>query len=385
VSIVRHPLLRWDALPFHLGVANRPAYGGFPAALPFALERVEPWGLLAQRFKAETMEHLDRAYRAHSMIGSPMGDEGAGRQYAEDFLRFVLAVHPAGADLRGVRVLEIGCGTGYLLHRLQSLGAEVVGIEPGEQGQRGAERYGVRILKDLFPGEQGGTLGRFDLILHYGVLEHVPDPVPFLEAHRGFLTDAGVVALSVPDCAEHIRHGDLSMLLHEHWSYFAPHSLQRLMASAGLAPTHLRRAGFGGALYAAYRPGAAPAAEEAGGFDPDDFGRRVDAQVRAWRALLDGAKEGAVGVYCGARALNLLHLAGGAAPRFFDDDPVAQGRYYPPFPSPIESRGALLARPVEHLVIMSRSFGPRIHEALRAEPALAGTRMYLPDDLAALS
>jgi hypothetical protein len=111
----------------------------------------------------------------------------------------------------------------------------------------------------------------------------------------------------------------------------------------------------------------------------------VDAQVRAWRALLDGGKERTVGVYCGARALNLLHLAGSAVPRFFDDDPVAQGRYYPPFSSPIESRNALLARPVDDLVIMSRSFGRRIHQALRAEPALAATRIYLPDDLTASS
>jgi hypothetical protein len=52
--------------------------------------------------------------------------------------------------------------------------------------------------------------------------------------------------------------------------------------------------------------------------------------------------------------------------RFFDDDKAHQGKYLPPFVAPIESRDALLTQPVDTVVVMSRTFGDRIRDSLRA-------------------
>src|SRR5690348_17035035 len=42
-------------------------------------------------------------------------------------LAFLAAVAP---QLRGVRALDLGCGAGGFAHRLQQLGAEVIGLDP---------------------------------------------------------------------------------------------------------------------------------------------------------------------------------------------------------------------------------------------------------------
>jgi hypothetical protein len=53
--------------------------------------------------------------------------------------------------------------------------------------------------------------------------------------------------------------------------------------------------------------------------------------------------------------------------RFFDDDPAQQGKFLPPFQTQITGRESLLSEPVDHLVIMSRTFGRRIRDSLRQQ------------------
>jgi hypothetical protein len=61
--------------------------------------------------------------------------------------------------------------------------------------------------------------------------------------------------------------------------------------------------------------------------------------------------------------------------RWFDDDPAVQGRFYPPIPIAVEGRDALLARPVDEILIASWTFGEALRDRLADEPALAGSRI----------
>jgi len=76
----------------------------------------------------------------------------------------------------------------------------------------------------------------------------------------------------------------------------------------------------------------------------------------------------------------LLDLQG-VSIRFFDDDPRVAGRYYPPFAIPVENRAALIARPTDQVLILSRSFGQRIGESLHAAGELRSTRIVQVADL----
>jgi SAM-dependent methyltransferase len=363
---------RWEVgrLPFLWTPLDRAgADAGLPTRLPFALEVSAETGVLSQAPDAEVSAALVRAYEAGSVVSGLMEETGIGREYADDILGFIEQCAPGG--VAGSRILEIGCGTGYLLHRLRKLGADVVGIEPGGHNLESAMRYDVPIVRGFFPSAD--IDGGFDVVVMYAVLEHIEDPVSFLRTVRSHLRPDGRTIIAVPDCEPYLATGDLSILIHEHWSYFTARTLRDVAHSAGLQPVHATRAGFGGSTYlCAERASSAapvPATEIARqGEAAAAYRRRAEAglaRLRSW--LDDAATAGAtVGLYVPGRAINALALAGSDAAhiRFFDDDPRLHGTYLPGFGSPIESRAQLIDRPPDRVLIMSHTFGARIAAAL---------------------
>jgi len=78
------------------------------------------------------------------------------------------------ASERG-RLLDVGCGAGDLLARMQSLGWRVEGVEPDEAGARSARARlaGVAVHTDLSCGPAPGS---FDAVTLAHVFEHLADP-----------------------------------------------------------------------------------------------------------------------------------------------------------------------------------------------------------------
>lgn len=379
--MTRDIVIAFDALPFHIGVADAPTNDPFPDVLPFAAAVDRRLGLLVQAPEPRIVAELDRVYRRGSMLGTPLSAEGLGRDYAEDFVRFIREVLPGG--VRGLRVLEIGCGSGYLLARLKEMGADVVGIEPGDQGREGAATYGVPIVHAPFTGPDQFPGRTFDLILHHCVLEHVPDPLAFLRAQRGMLAPAGRVIVGVPDEEPYIRAGDVSTLSHEHWSFFTRSSLTATLVGAGLAPLRLDQARVGGALHALAGPSDVRSID-ADGAAAVRYGRVAGELVSALeRFLSDPTLRGrTVGMWPGARAFNYLHLVRtNAHVRFFDDDPRLAGKYYPPISVPVETRAQFVERPVDEMIILSRAFGERLRAELGALVPPERTRIRLLDEI----
>ncbi len=362
---------RWvvGELPFcfrHLPAPSNAPYG-LPDRLSFALEEDGVAGLVRQSFDPRVAAALDEAYRQGSVLSGAMEEQGLGRQYAMDFVRHVQA---QVADVRGQRILEIGCGTGYLLSLLHEQGASVVGIEPGPQGGLARERYGVRVVQDFFPSRQVRDL--FDVVIAYAVLEHLPDPLAFLRDIRHQLAPRGVAILAVPDCEPYLQGGDLSCLIHEHWSYFTAGSLRRVVEGAGLS-AEVVPAGFGGCLYCVARPdGAASGFSQPGPRGQLSTYRRHSFHVlQRLEAVLRGALERGqdVGFYAAGRMLNALALLGEPVTgmpgiRFFDDNDRLHRMYYPGWPIPIENGADYERRPPDLTIIASRSFGQQIRTRL---------------------
>ena len=70
-------------------------------------------------------------------------------------------------------LVEIGCGKGYFLGHLKSLGCEITGVDPAYQGTD------PTIIKKLF--QSGLDLSADGIILRH-VLEHIPEPIEFLSS-----------------------------------------------------------------------------------------------------------------------------------------------------------------------------------------------------------
>jgi SAM-dependent methyltransferase len=133
-----------------------------------------------------SLEELD----AQRLFGLPWRD-AIQRKYAP-----LLRLKSSG------RVLDVGCGDGFLLKYLQEEGWDVMGTEPGNSACA-REILGL----DVFQGPLDAadfSAGSFDVITLSHVLEHLHDPVATLQRVRHLLRDGGLVHIEVPnfDCLE---------------------------------------------------------------------------------------------------------------------------------------------------------------------------------------
>jgi SAM-dependent methyltransferase len=105
-------------------------------------------------------------------------------------------------------VLDVGCGTGYLLERLRRPSLVREGVElNAERARMARETAGCPIHEvgiEQFPGE-----GRFDVILMINVLSHVPFLRQMLERIRALLVDGGRFVLQAGEMRQDVRRTDV--------------------------------------------------------------------------------------------------------------------------------------------------------------------------------
>jgi SAM-dependent methyltransferase len=93
-----------------------------------------------------------------------------------------------------MRILDIGCGAGHLLHSLRDLGFQhLLGLDPFNQTDL-AYANGLRIEKrDIF-----SETGLWDVIMFHHSLEHVPDQQAHLKQAFNLLKPNGQLLIRVP-------------------------------------------------------------------------------------------------------------------------------------------------------------------------------------------
>lgn len=142
----------------------------------------------------------------------------------------------------GLRVLEVGCGAGLMLSWLDEQGFEVYGVEPSSDAAALATERGLEVSQGTLDSfvEAHGQL-RFDAVVLINVLEHLPDPVGFLEAAGSTLADEGVLCVRVPNdfsevqelAREKIQKDPWWIAIPDHIHYFDFGSLARLLTRLG--------------------------------------------------------------------------------------------------------------------------------------------------------
>jgi 2-polyprenyl-3-methyl-5-hydroxy-6-metoxy-1,4-benzoquinol methylase len=334
-----------------------------PLPIPNRLDLEVYWDprldLIRQRPSGRLREALDVAYQLGMPFGTPLDDDTYGSPYTRDFLEFILQQR-----IDGNSGLEIGAGTGFLMRQLDGAGFKMIGLESGS-GYLDRQRFHeVEVIAEEFPSRIAE--GPYNLIVAYGVLEHIENPEKFLSEVADHLAPKGTFCISVPNCTDEIVLGDYSMLAHEHYSYFDIESLSNLLTVSGLRG-EVRPSLYGRTLYAACRKsnfGSTIEHQASRHYRESYDSRALSAQEQTRRVLRDYASHGTIGLFVAARAL--FALDDDLDARFFDDDPKKLGCYYPPFKNSIESRADLLSYPVQTLINFSRTFAAEIHSSLRS-------------------
>jgi SAM-dependent methyltransferase len=181
------------------------------------------------------------------------GEQGYGQRYLAQNrhriaksvrqLRDALEFVAPSARRGGARLLDVGCSLGYTLVAGRSLGLEASGVDVSEVAVAHCRELGfdckVAGLEALpFPARQ------FTVVTMKHVLEHTAVPREALREARRVLRPGGALFIAVPHAGYHkaVRaprssrfyrpdaHGGI-----EHWAYYTPATLTRLLAEEGFA------------------------------------------------------------------------------------------------------------------------------------------------------
>lgn len=115
-----------------------------------------------------------------------------------DLFRDVFGPLLSPEDVQGLRVADIGSGTGRIVQMLIAAGAaHVTAVEPSDAFavlEATSRQYGERVRCLRLPGDQLPEEG-YDLVVSIGVIHHIPRPLPVLEAARRALRPGGKLAI----------------------------------------------------------------------------------------------------------------------------------------------------------------------------------------------
>jgi 2-polyprenyl-6-hydroxyphenyl methylase / 3-demethylubiquinone-9 3-methyltransferase len=155
----------------------------------------------------------------------------------------------APSPLKGLNILDIGCGGGLLCEPMSRLGANVTGVDPANRTIEAASEHAkdmglhinyraTRAEKLLDAGEQ------FDIVVNMEVIEHVPDVPTFLKICAGLIKPGGLMLASTLNRtlksyglaiigAEYIMRW-LPTGTHQWQRFVTPEELQQALLGAGL-------------------------------------------------------------------------------------------------------------------------------------------------------
>ncbi|TCT05019.1 bifunctional 2-polyprenyl-6-hydroxyphenol methylase/3-demethylubiquinol 3-O-methyltransferase UbiG [Aquabacter spiritensis] len=173
------------------------------------------------------------------------------------FVRDVLVRH-FGRDprslrpLKGLRLLDIGCGGGLMSEPLARMGGEVTGIDPApgnvDVARRHAAATGLAVdYRAVTAGELDATGARFDVVLALEVVEHVPDVAGFVREAGRLVAPGGVLVVSTLNRtaksfalvivgAEYVLRW-LPRGTHRWDRFVTPDEFEAVLGAAGFSPT----------------------------------------------------------------------------------------------------------------------------------------------------
>lgn len=184
-------------------------------------------GLLKQKVSNKLKNFLLKRYSSKKSNNSSM--KKSNHRKLHGFRLFSNIRQNFNKSLKNKKILEIGCGSGFLLKLFKQKGSTVLGIEPSKV----EKEKNIKILKTFF--SEIKFKNKFDIITSNAVLEHEFEPNKFLKKSYDNLSPGGMNFVCVPDYTKLIKNGDPILINHEHISYFTKTSLKHYFEKNGFS------------------------------------------------------------------------------------------------------------------------------------------------------
>jgi len=140
------------------------------------------------------------------------------------------------------RLLDVGAANGFFLTICSDEGIEAEGVEISQEAVDWAEKLGRKVTCSTI--EDFKTDQRYEVVSALDVLEHISEPIEFIQTVRKLLTEGGIFLVNVP--YEGSFSAKLSgkkwhaLLPPEHWFYFNKKSLRQILEVNGFEVVNLK-------------------------------------------------------------------------------------------------------------------------------------------------
>jgi 2-polyprenyl-3-methyl-5-hydroxy-6-metoxy-1,4-benzoquinol methylase len=366
-------MFKLNTLPFFFKFFNENNNGGFPKALPFHLFFDNDLRMFRQQPTDEIQKTLDEIYKQGSLVEGSTSSE-SGLVYRKKINDYLFSNFPF---TDASEVLEVGFGSGIMLRELKQRGIiNLTGVEPGNHTRvEGLES--ITLIRDFFPSKL--ITKKFDLVYSLFVLEHIDNPLDYLNKLISHTNANGKVIFSVPNCEPYIQEGDISIFIHEHFSYFTGEAIHALVDKTNFSVEDISI--IEGSFIVTISGTGKNVSAKNRHFEPAEFYSNVDEHIEKLNRLFSKYKDEDVMIYAPVRAMNLLFLINKVNFRLVDDSSEIHGRFLPSLSSSVESFENMLSNPPKCILIFSRTFGDRIKARCLAEDRLKNTRVLSLTDL----
>lgn len=354
------PRIEINPFPFYWRIkSEKTNHISIPEELPYTLTIDPTLNLIIEERNEALLDTLHLMYQQESNIGFLQDGHTLANSYGDDFF---VVIERLVNQYNINNALEIGCGGCYLLQKIRKIGVDGVGVDPSPIAHRKGSEKGIKVINSFYPAPDLTDV--YDLIYHVDVLEHVSNPVDFLKTHHGNLATNGIIIVNVPDNTRSIELGDISLASHQHLNNFDIYSLFATLEAADFKVVDIIKSSFGGSLYGvACKKNSKIVSEYAARSDSSiatNFFSKAHSNIERFRSFTDDLTNSGstLGFYMPLRAFPYLSIGNlSDKVRLFDDISHWHNSYIGSSQVPIENIHDLFNNPVNHLFIMSHSFG----------------------------
>lgn len=151
--------------------------------------------------------------------------------------------NPPHVDPRGLKLLDVGCGTGGFLIEAQKLGYDVFGVDFDEEQIKFARSFG---LESVYVGDVFSFLDKydeeFDVITGFEIIEHLDKPREFLNLIYRALKPGGYICLSTPNRLRIGPRNEFWDFPYHHLTRWSKGSLENFVLAAGYKGINIKEA-----------------------------------------------------------------------------------------------------------------------------------------------